>query len=103
MLNREHFPSPTHAGLHFISDQEDAVLPGESFQLLKEFRGRYDVATFSLDWLKNNGSNFIRAEDGLEQLILNYPKAGRMTAAIRQPVGAAVTIGVRNMRDAFQE
>ena len=103
MLNGEHFSSPPHARLHLISNQKDAVLPGQPFQLLKELRGRHDVSAFSLDGLEHDGGNLIGAEDGFEQLILNHPKAGWMTAAISRPVGTAVTVWIRNMRHAFQE
>src|SRR6185295_3044497 len=74
MLNGKHFSGPPHAGLYFIRNQEDAVLPGEPFQLLKELSGGHDVATFSLDRLKNNGSYLIRAENGFEKLVLNHPE-----------------------------
>ena len=50
------------------------MLPGDPLQLLKELKGRHDVATFPLDGLKDNGGNFIRAEDHYKLAIKFAPE-----------------------------
>ena len=60
MLDAKHLAGAAHARLHFVRDQQDAVLLRQRAQPLVELRRRHDIAALALDRLDHHARNFIR-------------------------------------------
>src|SRR4029077_70066 len=89
--------------LHLIANQHDSVLRADTAQFLHEKLWRGDVATFALNRLDNNPSNFAPVEETLENLVLeclqNFCAAGFRCVAVSTAIG----VGIRDMFDAAQQ
>ena len=59
VLDREHLPGAPHPRLHFIGDQQDAVLLGDLAQAMMKLRLGHDVAALALDRLDDDAGDFI--------------------------------------------
>src|SRR5215475_11715015 len=68
MLHSKHLSGSSHAGLNFVSDEQNPVL-----------LRRHDIASLTLDGLKHNTCYFRGVEHGLEENVLNELCAGRVT------------------------
>src|ERR1044072_2073574 len=66
VVQREHLARATHAALHFIDYQEDAVLIADSSYLFEKTSRRRNVAAFALYWLDYNRGDFGRRGGCLE-------------------------------------
>src|SRR5262245_58029430 len=62
MLHREHLASPTHARLHFIGNQQNAVLVAQLAQFTMKLWRRHDIATFALYRFDNDAGYFLRRD-----------------------------------------
>ena len=71
VLRGEHLPGPAHARLHFVDDQQDAVLRRQLAQPLVELDRRHDVAAFALDRLDDDRRDLVRRHEVHEQPILD--------------------------------
>ncbi len=86
MIGREHLPRPPHAGLHFVDDEQDAVLRGQLPQALQESRGGHEVPALALDGLDDDRRHLVGRHEMGEELIFDKRQALR-----RRGVGAAQT------------
>ena len=59
-----------NAALHFVDDEQNAVLVADAAQFLHEDGGRDHVPAFALNGLDEDGRYFFRRKSGLEQLAL---------------------------------
>src|SRR5688572_15238900 len=72
MVECEHFAGSSHAGLHLIDDEHDAVLITDTPKLADKRRRSGNVATFTLHYLENDPGNFFSRSSCHEQTFL-YP------------------------------
>ena len=63
VLDRPPFPRTANARLHFIRNQQDAVLIADPSQFLHEDGWRNHVSAFALDGLDENRRHFFRREE----------------------------------------
>ena len=93
------------AGLHFIGDEEDAVLVADAAQFLHEDGGSDDVAALALDGLDEDGGDFFGRERGLEELLFDVAGAaeGEGFFFLRAAGTAAIGVGVADVGDAGDE
>src|SRR5436190_1053531 len=100
---RPHFSRAAHAGLHFIADQHDSVLPADALQFLQEKFRRGNVAAFALNRLDDDSGNFRRVEEPLENLIFellqDFFAAGFRPVSVRAPI----CVWIRNMLNAAKQ
>ena len=68
VLDGEHLAGAAHAGLHFVGDQQDAVLVAQLAQLAMELRRRHEVAAFALDRLDEDRRHFVRRDRAVEEV-----------------------------------
>ena len=93
----KHLAGTAHARLHFVEDQQDAVLVTQCAQAGKETIGCYQVAAFALDRFNQNRRHFRGWHIALEQqanIIKN--RFALVVAGEERPIG----IGIRHMSDA---
>ncbi len=69
MLHGEQLSGAAEAGLHFIGDQQDAVLIANGAQRLDEVRRRHIEATLALHRLEDDGGHALGIHVGLEQVL----------------------------------
>lgn len=62
MFGGKVFPSPQKSSLDFIDDKHDSVFIAYGSEVLHECRGTWDVSSFTLDWLDNDGGYFVRVD-----------------------------------------
>ena len=61
-------PGAPHARLHFVDDEQDAVLRRQLAQPLQELIGRDDVAAFALNRLDDDRGDFVGRDQVHEQI-----------------------------------
>ena len=77
-------PGAAHAGLHFVGDQQDAVLRRQLAQPLQELIGRDDVAALALNRLDDDGGDFVGRDELREELVLDEVEALRRAGLRRR-------------------
>ena len=85
VLRGEHPAGPAHAGLHFVDDEQDAVLRRQLAQPLQERRRRDEVAALALDGLDDDGRDFVGRDEVREELILDEREALRRAGVALPP------------------
>ena len=100
VLDREHLPAASHPRLHFVGDEQDAVLLRQLAEPLDELIRRHDVATLALNWLDDERRHLVRGHQMQKNLILDEVEAFSGAVVRRQADRAAVAVGVRRMIDA---
>src|SRR5712691_7718270 len=103
MLGGPPLAGTTHAGLHFVDDEHDAVLAADALQFLQEEFWRGDVAAFALDGLDDDGGDFLGIEEALEDLALERFEDFGAASFGGVAVLAAVRIRIRDVLDAGEE
>ena len=100
MLGSPHLAGPAHARLHFVADQQNAVLFRDADQLVEEFLRRHDVAAFALHRLDHDGGHFLGRRNGLQQRVFDKLRALHRAVRGRLAERAAIAIGIRRMHHA---
>ena len=97
VLAGEHAAGAADARLHFVEDQQDAVLVAQRAQAGEEAVGRHDVAAFALDRLDQDRRDFRRRHAALEQHadVVEH-RLALVVAGEQRPI----RIRVRHVRDA---
>ena len=87
------------AGLHFIGDQQDAVLVADAAQFLHEDGGGDDVAAFALDRLDEDGGYLFGRKRGLEELLFDVARAAQREGFffLRAAATAAIGVGIADV------
>ena len=75
MLDGEHASRASHARLHFVRDEKDAVLLRDRPEPLHELVGRDDIAPLALDGLDDNGRHLLRGYQMKEEPLLQEVQA----------------------------
>src|SRR5438093_406023 len=75
VLDREHPARAPHPRLHFVGDEQDAVLLRQLAQPLQELLGRHHIAAFALDWFDDDRRDFVGRHEVREQLIIDEAEA----------------------------
>ena len=75
VLDREHLPAASHPRLHFVGDEQDAVLLRQLAEPLDELIRRHDVATLALNWLDDERRHLVRGHQMQKNLILDEVEA----------------------------
>ena len=94
MLDRKHLPGPAHARLHFVGNQQDAVLLRNLAQPLMKLRLRHDIAALALDRLDDHAGHFLRRDEVHEDLMLEKVEALRLAGLRLQADRTAIAIAV---------
>ena len=97
MFAREHLAGATDARLHFVEDQQDAVLVAELAQAGEKAVGRHEIAAFALDRLDQDRRDFGGRHVALEQHADVIEHRLALVAASQQ---RAVRVRVGHVRDA---
>ena len=88
VLDREHLARAPHPRLHFVHDEQDAVLLRQLAQPLQELIGRHDVAALALDRLDHDRRDFVGRHQMREQLLLDeIRRTLRRTSPASSPSG----------------
>ena len=69
MFEGEHLSGSSHAGLHLVGDEQNAMLFREIAQPLQKSFGRNDVAPFALDRLDDDRRDFVGRDEMDEDLV----------------------------------
>ena len=77
MLDGKPLAGAGHATLHFVGDQQDAVLVANAAQLFHEDGGSDHVSAFALHRLDKDRRHFFGRQNGLEQLFFNVGGAAQ--------------------------
>ena len=85
----------SEAGLHFIGDEENAVLVAEIDEHFEIVRRRSDESAFTQDRFGNDRGDFFIGDDALES-IFEMARAVEIAGGIFQVVRAAITVGERD-------
>ncbi len=90
----------SHAGLHFVYDQQNAVAVAQLAQQREKAGRRHDVAAFALDRLDQDGGHVFRRDQALEDCLLQVVDDGLAVVFVARlhGQGRAIAIGVGNMR-----
>ena len=90
------------AALDFVGDQQNAVLVADAAQLLHEDRGSDHVSAFALDGLNEDGGDFLRRQNRLEEFVFDEARTSECErfGILRAAFAAAINIGITNMSDA---
>ncbi len=93
------------AALHFVDDEQDAVLVADAAQLFHEDGGRDDVSAFALNWFNKNGGDFFGGENRFEQFVFDEAGAAerKFLGILRTAFTTAIDIGVANVGDSGHE
>ena len=86
------------AGLHFVGDEEDAVLVAEIDQHLEIVRRRRDESAFAENRLGDHGGDFFVRDHALEG-VFEMARAVEIAGRILQRIRAAIAIRERNAID----
>ncbi len=100
VLRGEHLAGAPHARLHFVDDQQDAVLPGQLAQALVELDRRDDVAAFALDRLDDDRRHFVRRDEVHEQPLLDPGDRLGGDLRRRDAGGGAIDVRIRRVEHA---
>ena len=103
MFGRPHPAGSSHAGLHFIEDQQNSVTLRETGELFEEIPGRNYVATFALDRLNDDSRYFVGGKDGAEQVLFDDANASGGVIFGSDALGTTVGIGIFDVEDAGNE
>ena len=90
MLEAEPGAGATEAGLHFVEDQNDAMLLGQLAQCLEKLRWRGEEATIALHRLDEDSGHALRRDLGGEQFV----QGGQRHVAGETAIG----VGVRGVK-----
>jgi hypothetical protein len=93
MLVAEHLPRAAEAGLHFVDDEDDAVLPREVAELPHERNRRWNEATFPELGLHDHGRDVGRDDVRVKQLIQCLHGAIGGPAAVLVGKGRVIDVG----------
>ena len=93
----------SHAGLHFIGHEQDAVLAAEAFETLQKIRGSGKIAAFALNRLDENCGDFFRIHAALEEFVLEIRERIGGGVFGTNAVSAAVGIRIRRVKNAGEE
>src|SRR5580700_1221743 len=93
----------SHAGLHFIGHEHDAVLAADALQTLQELRGSGQVATFTLNRLDENSSDFVGIHATAEEFVFKIREAIGGGVFGTNSVCAAVGVRKRHVEDAGEK
>ena len=97
------FACAAHAALHFVGDQENAVLAAQRLKLTQKFCGRGQVAAFALNGLDDDAGDVFRRDDFVEQFALDERAAFGAVAAGGGAVRTAIRIGIRRVENAGEQ
>jgi hypothetical protein len=97
VLAREHAPAAADAGLHFVEDQQDAVLVAQRAQARQEAIGRHHVAALALDRFHQDRGDIRCRHAAFEQHADVVEHRRALVVAGEQ---GAIGIGVRHVRHA---
>ena len=100
MIRGEHLPCPPHPRLHFVDDEEDPVLGRQLAQAVQERRGRNEISALSLDWLDDDGRDFVGRNQMGEELVFDVREA-LCRGGVR--AGGAVGVWIRRVIHAGHE
>src|ERR1019366_3746616 len=95
---REQRPGASEAGLHFVGDEEHAVLVAKIDEKFEIVRRRSDESAFAQDRFGNDRRYLLVGDDALES-IFEMARAVKIARGIFQIVRAAITVGERNAID----
>src|SRR5436309_1800452 len=90
MLDGPHLSGASAAGLHFVADQQDAMLVADLAQFLHEDGWGNHIAAFTLNWLDENGRNLFRGKHGSKQPVF-YVTSATKRKFLRVLLGTAWT------------
>src|ERR1043166_4264350 len=82
VLRRPHLAGASHAALHLVAHQQDAVAVAQLAQRLHIAGRRHDVAAFPLDRLHENRGRALRVEPLGEQVVLDGRHAAHRTGGL---------------------
>ena len=97
------FAGAAHAGLHFVRDEQDAVLAAKALERLQEFGWRGKIAALALNRLDEDCSDFLRIDEALEELLFDARErigGGVLGAAAGD---AAIGVRIRSLKDAGEQ
>src|SRR5580704_17350111 len=103
MLGRPHLAGASHAALHFVEDQQDAVTIGQTPQLLVEGFRWNQITALALDRLHNDARHFVGRKDGSEQLVLDEANAAYRVIIRADTFGTAIRIGKMRVVHAWNQ
>ena len=103
VLRRPHLPGASHAALHLVTHQQDAVAVAQLPQRLQVPGRRHDVATLALDRLHENGGGALRVEPLGEQVVLDGRHAAHGAGGLAAAEVAAVAVAVGDVIHLGQE
>ncbi len=98
----EHLPSAAHSGLHFVDDQQDAVLGRQRPKPLHEFVGRNDVSALALNRFDDDRRHFVGRHEMREQLMFDVVDADGGARLRRRSEWRTVAIRKRRVIHAGQ-
>src|SRR6185312_7541721 len=98
VLNGPHLSCAPGARLHFIRNQQDAVLITDAPQLLHVLARSRDVPAFTLDWLNKDGRALFRRHDGLEHPVFNEADALPDELRFAHAFRPAISVWKRHVR-----
>ena len=100
VLNRPPLAGASHARLHLVRHQQNAVPVADAPQLLHEHRRRNHVSALALDWLHKDCRHFLRRQDGLEQLLFDVARTaqGERLALLRTAHTTAIHVRIAHVR-----
>src|SRR5579884_866333 len=94
MLDCIELAGSAHAGLHLVGDEEESVFVAQCAESRQESRRGHTVAALALNWLNEDGGNFIRRRDAPKYGFLDLPNAFALGVAI---VAAVAATGIGDM------
>src|SRR5262249_11301136 len=103
VIRRPPFSRASHAGLDFISDQQNAVLAAEFLEPAQKFRWSDDIAAFALNRLNENRGDFLGIDDTLEEFSFNMREGVSCGVLRANSVGATIGIGVGSVENAAEQ
>src|SRR5438445_3983213 len=103
VLARPPLPRAPHAGLDFIHNQQNAVLPANALQLLEEKLRSRQVSALTLDRLDDDSRDVLRIEQALEQVALEQLQNLLPAGLRRMSQRTAIGIWIRNVLDTGEQ
>ena len=94
MLTGKHFSCPSKATLHFIRNEQHAMLMTNIHHDTKEFRRWGDEASLAENRFSNYGSYILGRDHSLEG-VFQMPSAIHIARRILKRIRAAITVCVR--------
>src|SRR5438270_6778330 len=100
VLNRPPFPGTSHAGLHFVSNQQNAMLVANAPQLLQELGGCDDVSALTLHSFDKDRGNLFGWHGCGEHALFEITRTIDRILACVAPLRPAVQVWIWNVCDA---